>query len=112
MKSFVSAQFFLAFEQVVRAANPSLASDHWTDHDVTWERARHNFSGPTYSYAMQLFTATHGGRDSWMLMVAKEQWWAGRGGDIIRMQQWARPLHGKRASILSWLAMRQRKLDK
>jgi hypothetical protein len=112
MKSFVSATFFLAFEQVVRAANPKLALDIWSDRGVEWDRARHSFTGSTYSYALEVFVATHDDKDSWKLIVAKEQWWAGRERDVIKMQQWARPLQGKRASILAWFAARQRELDK
>jgi len=112
MKSFVSASFFLLFEQVVRDANPDLALDVWSDHGVEWERARHNLTGPIYSYALEVFTANHDGKDSWKLIVAKEQWWGGRERDVIKMQQWARPLQGKRASIMAWFAARMRELDK
>jgi hypothetical protein len=112
MKSFVSASFFLLFEQVVRRANPDLALDRWTDCGAEWERVRHNFTGPTYSYALEVFTASHTGKNAWKLIVAKEQWWSGRARDVIKMQQWARPLEGKRATILAWFAARQRELGK
>jgi hypothetical protein len=112
MKSFVSASFFLLFEQVIRLSNPDLTLDRWQDQGAEWERVRHNFTGSAYSYALEVFTATHAGKDSWKLIIAKEQWWAGHERDVIKMQQWARPLQGKRATVLAWFAARQRELDK
>ncbi|HTW34749.1 MAG TPA: hypothetical protein VMD53_09025 [Rhizomicrobium sp.] len=110
MKSFVSASFFLVFEQIVRQGNPNLSLDRWRGHGVEWERSRHSFASRIYSHALDVYTATHDEKDAWQLIVVKEQWWAGRKGEIAKVQQWARPLHGKPAVILAWFAARKRAL--
>jgi hypothetical protein len=112
MKSFTSLSFFLLFEQIIRQDNPGLAKDGWTQHGVVWNRARHNFNGGSYGYALEIFTATRDGKDPWSFFAAKERWWGGRHDDVIKSQQWARPIRGKRASILAWFAERKRLLQK
>jgi hypothetical protein len=110
MKSLLSTSFFLSFERIVRHANPDLAQDRWLDHGVEWERVRHNFSGPAYGYALETFIATHTGKRAWALIITKERWWAGKYGENIKTQQWARPLHGNRKDIMGWFTERQRKI--
>jgi hypothetical protein len=44
-------------------------------------------------------------------MVVKEHWWAGKQGEVIRSTNWAKPLKGRRASILAWLEQQKRELE-
>jgi hypothetical protein len=111
MKNFVSTSFFLLFEQIIRQTNPDLSQDRWRGDGVEWERSRHSFAGRVYSHTLEVYTATRDGKDGWQLIVVKEQWWAGRKGEVAKMQQWARPLHGKPAKILAWFAARKRALE-
>jgi len=110
MKSFNSVPFFLLFEQIIRADNRDLKLDQWSAKGVEWERARHSFNGRTYGYALELFTASRTGKDAWTLLIAKEQWWGGRHDDVVKIQQWAKPVRGKRISILGWFAERKKQL--
>jgi hypothetical protein len=112
MKSFTSVPFFLLFERIMRCDNPGLSLDRWSAHGVGWNRARHSFNSPTYSFALELFTAAHSGKGAWTLLVAKEHWWGGRHEDVIKTQQWARPMKGTRQSILKWFGERDRSLKR
>jgi hypothetical protein len=111
MKGFVDNAFFLLFERIISDDNPGLKLDHWSKHGIAWERTRHSFSGQDYSFALDSFVARKVGRSGWALLVMKEHWWAGRHGESVKSQQWAKPLCGDRQRILAWFSERKRALD-
>lgn len=111
MKSLSDRSFFLLFERIIHRDNPNLAHDSWKAHGVCWERMRHNFSELRYGYGFDVYIGAHSGRDAWSLLVVKEHWWAGRHGDAVKSQYWAKPLSGKRAVIMAWLKEQKRLLE-
>ena len=112
MKGFSDNAFFLLFERIVSDGNPGLKLDHWTKYGVSWERVRHVFSGPSYGFTLESFLANKIGRNGWELLVMKEHWWAGRRGDVIKFQHWAKPMNGNRQDILKWFSENRKALDK
>ena len=111
VRSFADRSFFMLFEAIVRRDNPQLALDTWTAHGVEWERARHSFAERRYGYTYDVFVAVRPGRTGWSLIVVKEHWWAGRHGDVVKSQYWAKPLKGARPAIVAWLAEQKRLLE-
>jgi hypothetical protein len=86
---------------------PGLKLDRWSKHGISWERTQHSFAGPAYGFTLDSFLATHGGRTPWSLLTLKEHWWDGKHGDVVKAQQWAKPLTGDqgRAKDTAYLDM-------
>jgi len=108
MKSLTDTSFFLLFEQIIRADNPGLKLDCWSKHGINWERTKHSYTGTAYGFTLDSFVAVKTGRNAWSLLIMKEHWWAGQHGDIVKSQQWAKPLNGNRQHILAWFSERKR----
>lgn len=111
MKSFADTAFFLLFEEILRRDRPKDGPDIWSANGVGWRHTRHSFEGHSYGFTVELYELEKAGKTGWALLVAKEHWWAGRHGEVIRSGHWAKPLSGNRASILAWLKGRQKDIE-
>jgi hypothetical protein len=111
MRSFADKSFFLLFDAIIRHDNAGLSLDTWNARGVEWSRTHHNFGGPRYGFSLQVFVATHPGRRGWSLVVVKEHWWAGRRGESVKSQHWAKQMSGKRSTLVTWLKERKRELE-
>jgi hypothetical protein len=111
MKTFADTSFFLLFDEILRKDKPKASPAAWSASGVTWQHSRHTYEGLTYGVTTEVFEATNSGKSGWSLIVVKEHWWAGRNGEVIRSAHWAKPMHGSRAAIMSWLKARQRELE-
>ena len=111
MKSFADNAFYLLFEEILRRDKPKNGPDAWTTGGVTWHHSRHNFETNGYGFTIEIYELASSGKNGWTLLVAKEHWWAGKQGDVIRTVHWAKPMRGSRISIMNWLKERQRQVD-
>lgn len=111
MKTFASPSLFRTFDLLLSTTNPGLKLSQWKSDDVEWSRERHSFTGPDHSFAVEVTTLTHGGRQAWSLMVVKEFWWMGAQAKDLRSTQWARLLQGRRKDALSWLDQQEKALE-
>ena len=112
MKSFARPSFFRLFDLLASLTNPGLKRSHWTHDGVQFERERHSVMGPKHGLAIEIFTLERPGRHGWSLMVTKEYWWAGEESKALKSLRWARPVAGRRADILSWLAAQEAKIGR
>jgi hypothetical protein len=112
MKSFANTSFFLLFEAIVRHDNAGLSMDAWKANGVEWNRTHHNFGDQRYGFTVEVFLATRPGRNGWSFMVVKEHWWAGRHGESVKSQNWAKLMSGKRSAVMAWLTERKGELEK
>jgi hypothetical protein len=111
MKSFADNSFYMLFEAILRKDKPKDGSDTWTTAGATWHHSRHSFETDGYGFAIEIYEIVSTGRNGWTLLVAREHWWAGRKGEVIRSAHWAKPMRGNRAAIIAWLKVRQQQLD-
>ena len=112
MNSFADTSFFLLFEEILRRDRPKDGPAEWSASGVSWQQARHTYEGATYGFATEIFRATKTSKGGWSLIVVKEHWWAGRNGEVIRSAQWAKPLAGSRATIMTWLNQRKKDIER
>lgn len=110
MKSFVDNAFFLLFEGILRNDRPKDEPGRWEVSGVSWQYERHSYESADYGFVVETYEITSV-RKGWSLLVVKENWWAGRHGENIRTARWAKPLHGNRTEILTWLKSRQRGIE-
>jgi hypothetical protein len=111
VKTFADTSFFLLFEEILRRDKPKENPETWSAAGVTWHHTRHTFEGQSYGFTIEIYEAVCSTKGGWSLIIAKEHWWAGRHGEIIRSAHWAKPLRGKRTTIIAWLKERQRQMD-
>lgn len=45
-------------------------------------------------------------------MVVKEFWWAGDDSKALKNLRWARPIHGQRSDIMSWLRTQEAVIER
>jgi len=105
MKSLSDGAFFRVFDEVLRR-HAGGDRGAWSNAGTTWRRERHAFQSEGYGFALELYEGRHG--EDWAILVVKEHWWIGRGGDVLRSSQWTKLLHGKRAAALAWFAKRKK----
>lgn len=111
MKSFADTSFFLLFDEIVRRDKPENGASTWSAAGVTWRHSRHSYEGQGYGFATEVFLAVCPLEGGWSLVVAKEHWWAGRHGGVIRSAHWAKPLSGPRSAIVAWFRTRRREME-
>jgi hypothetical protein len=111
MKSFADNAFYLLFDQIVRRDKPKDNPDVWTSRGVTWRHSRHSFETQSYGFTIELYELASSGKSGWSLLVAKEHWWGGRQGEVLRSTHWAKPIRGSRTAIIAWLKEQQRQVD-
>jgi hypothetical protein len=112
MKTFSDASFLFLFDSMLLEDNPGGVADTWEARGVRWQKHRHGFECEAYGYTLEAFTGTAAGKTGWTLLVVKEHWWAGRRGDVLKTQHWAKPLHGARPKIIAWLNGRKQEIEK
>jgi hypothetical protein len=102
MKTLSGSSFFRVFDLLIGETNPGQKMDGWKAGDVHFERERHNFSGHTHCFAIDVFTVSQPGRRHWTLMVVKEYWWDGGHKRSIKTLNWSRPIEGSHRDIMAW----------
>ena len=111
MKSFADRSFFTLFDEILRRDRPPNGPDLWSLAGTTWHRSRHTFETHGYGFTMETYEIERPARAAWSLLVARETWWAGRQGEIIRSAHWAKPVRGSRTAILAWFKEQQHRLN-
>jgi len=112
MKTLSSRSFFRTFDLLIGTSNPGLKLDAWEVAGVQFERGRHSYGSPSYSFAVDIFVMTRLGRRGWGLLVAKEYWWEGGHKRAIKTQQWSQVIAGSRRDIMTWLHEREQILER
>lgn len=110
MKSFTDNSFILLFEGILRRDRPKEGPDNWSVAGVNWQHARHGYESEFYGFTVETYEVTNAAK-GWALLVVKDQWWAGRNGEVIRTVHWAKVLRGNRATVISWLKSQQRDIE-
>jgi hypothetical protein len=112
MKNLAHPSFFRLFDLLLGVTNPGLKLSSWVHDGVSWQRERHSFAGPKRGLTIDVITLTRPGKHGWSLMIVKEYWWAGSESRAIKSLRWAKPLHGQRGDIMSWLRAQELSLDR
>lgn len=103
MRGFNDARFANSFGRIHMAANPGLKRYAFSAAGVVWQRKRHSFHDADYSFQGETFILNNSDpRKGWSLLVATETWWEADGKSVMRSQQWARLLSGRKADALAW----------
>ena len=112
MKNLASPSFFRTFDLLMGVTNPGSKLTQWSLDSVEWVRDRYSVAGRAHGFVVEIVTLTRPGRRGWSLMVTKEHWWAGVGGEAIKSLRWARPVSGRRTDIIDWFRKQEAALDR
>jgi len=107
MKSLSDASFFNLFDRLVACGRVPSAAGRWRFGGAEWESARHSFTCASHGFVAEITTVAGEG---WLLLVAKEYWWAGDKTDALRNQRWAKLAKGKPDAVLAWLRRQEKAL--
>lgn len=108
MKSLSDASFFNLFDRLVARGRVPLAAGRWRFGGAEWESARHSFTGAAHGFVAEIVTVEGEG---WLLLVAKEYWWAAGKEDALKNQRWAKVAKGKQDTVMAWLRKQEKALD-
>lgn len=101
MRGFNDASFTLVFNRLVSASNMRLDKDEWQVGEVSFQRQRHSYWGHEYAFSVEIYTLRARARESWELMVVRENWWGG-GHAPVRTSQWGKLVAGSKSAALDW----------
>ncbi len=107
MKSLSDASFFNLFDRLVARGRAPSTAGRWRFGGAEWESARHSFTGAAHGFVAEVTTVAGEG---WLLLVAKEYWWAGGKENALRNQRWAKLVKGKPDAVLGWLRRQEKTL--
>ncbi|MGA9136961.1 MAG: hypothetical protein WBZ39_03355 [Methylovirgula sp.] len=104
MKRVGTARTIADIEFVIDAPSIGDPRHCWQAYGVECRRDRHRFSGPTYSFTidvvdLQLAKAS----GSWHAIIVSESWHAGTGDANIRSIKWLKVLSGKASDLTAWM---------
>lgn len=102
MKSFSHASFLQRFDRLLREVDPTFALHRWSALGAEWNKVRHSYYSADVSHTVDTVTIRVPGKNGWELLVVREAWWVGEGGDPIKTQQWSHLNSGKRPTALAW----------
>lgn len=95
--------FFREFDRMLGPSLRDTAANAWTIQGVRWCRRRHSFACPAYSSVTEVITGESLSSSAWSVLVVREHWWKGGGREVLRSNQWASLLSGRREQLLDWL---------
>ena len=95
MRGFNDAAFTLLFNRLVSASNLHLDKDEWQVADVGFQRQRHSYWGHDYAFSVEIYTLRCVSRETWELMVVRENWWDGGGHAPVKSSQWGKLIGGR-----------------
>lgn len=104
MKGVNDRKFLNQWRLVLAATNPGLNEDRWHVGDVQWSRARHNYTGSSHAFSIEVHTLERegAGRPDWRLMVVTETWW-NSDKEPLRATTWARVDRGDARAVIDWI---------
>lgn len=111
MKRIGDASFFRVIDRLFGTTAKDAHTVEWTIDGVTCRRERHSYAGPHYSFAVEATTCTKAAQPDWTMIVVKEYWWKGSRREVIKSQQWANLVSGRRADLMAWMNRQKTTLD-
>jgi len=104
MKGVNDRKFLNQWRLVLDSTNPGLDKDRWRVGDVQWSRARHNYTGPSHAFSIEVHTLERqqAGQLDWRLLVVTETWWDSK-KEPLRTTRWARVDEGSARTAINWI---------
>jgi hypothetical protein len=112
MRRIGDASFFRIVDRLFGAGATPLNAARWTIDGVDWRRERHNYSGDSHGFTVEVTTGTSARKPSWNLIIVKEYWRKAEAGEGFKTLQWAQVTSGRRADVDAWLRRQERILDR
>ncbi len=81
MRRIGDASFFRIVDQLFGAGATPLNAARWTIDGVDWRRERHNYSGDSHGFTVEVTTGTSARKPSWNLIIVKEYWRKAEAGE-------------------------------
>lgn len=103
MRRIGDTAFFRDLDRVLGPSLRDTATNGWTVQGVRWTRQRHSYACPAYTFVNEVITGESTVPAAWAVLIVKEYWWKGGGREILRSNQWASLLSGKREHLTDWL---------
>jgi hypothetical protein len=112
MRRIGDASFFRIADRLLAPRASRDQAVEWVIDGVRWQRERHSYSGATHSFTAEVTTGRNTQAPPWTLLIVKEYWRKGEGGDDIKSLQWAHVTAGRRTDVVAWLKRQERSLDR
>ncbi len=104
MKRVGTARTIADIEFVIDAPGVGDPRRCWQAYGVECQRDRHRFSGPTYSFTVDIVDLRLAkANGSWHAVIVSETWHAGPGDANIRSFKWLKVLSGKASNLTAWM---------
>lgn len=107
MKRVGNARTIADIEFVIDAPKFGELRHSWNALGVECTRDRHRFSGPTYSFTVEIVDLRHVARGgaSWHVVIVNESWRAGDADVNIRNTKWMKVLSGRASDVTGWMRL-------
>ena len=112
MRRIGDASFFRIIDRLLASGTSRGQAVEWAVDGVRWRRERHGYSGTTHSFTSEVTTGRNTQAPPWTLLIVKEYWRKGDGGDDMKSLQWAHVTAGRRTDVVAWLKRQERSLDR